>query len=132
METLTAVEKIQKELEQVRKEGDTTGRNILSVFLGEVQNSADKSDENITKIAVRIVKALDETNTEETKKERSYLEGYLPVLYTEERIQEILSDYKTDGVNTVAGFMGSFNHDYRGKADNRLVKQIAENLIGDI
>ena len=114
---MTTVAKIAKDLETARRSNNVTGKNILSVFLGEIQTASSKeeiTDAVIGRIATRMNKALDEIGTDEAKKEQTYLAAYLPVLYTREQIAEIIEGYIEQGISALTpALMAHFNKELK-------------------
>jgi uncharacterized protein YqeY len=74
-------------------------------------------------------KSLKQTNTEESLKELTYIECYLPTMMSEEKIIEIVNELIASGLNNVGQIMGAFNKDYKGMADNQVVSKIAKTVL---
>jgi uncharacterized protein YqeY len=47
----------------------------------------------------------------------------------EERIREILHNYKANGLNNVGQMMGEFNKTFKGMADNTVVSKIVKEVL---
>lgn len=108
-------------------------KNFLGVVKGEIQNEEGRgvkvTDEVVISILKKMEKSLTQTNTEESLKELEYIKPYLPTLMDETMIRSIINSYKNDGMNNVGQMMGSFNKDYKGKADNALVSKIVKEVL---
>ena len=77
----------------------------------------------------KMEKSLKQTNTDESLGELESIKPYLPTMMGEDRIREILHDYKANGLNNVGQMMGEFNKVYKGKADNALVSKIVKEVL---
>lgn len=115
------------------KAKDMEKKNFLGVVKGEIQNEESRSggvtDESVMNILKKMEKSLKQTNTEESLKELEYIKSYLPTLMDETLIRSIIESYKNTGVNNVGQMMGSFNKEYKGKADNALVSKIVKEVL---
>lgn len=49
----------------------------------------------------------------------------------EDRIREILTNYKDNGLNNVGQMMGEFNKTFKGMADNKVVSELAKEIINN-
>jgi uncharacterized protein YqeY len=100
---------------------------------GEIQNEEGRgtviTDEVVTSIVKKMEKSLKQTNTEESLKELTYIECYLPTMMSEEKISEIVNELIASGLNNVGQIMGAFNKDYKGMADNQVVSKIAKTVL---
>jgi uncharacterized protein YqeY len=61
--------------------------------------------------------------------ELEYIKPYLPTMMGEDRIREILHDYKANGLNNVGQMMGEFNKTFKGMADNSVVSKIVKEVL---
>lgn len=108
-------------------------KNFLGVVKGEIQNEESRSggvtDESVMNILKKMEKSLKQTNTEESLAELEYIKPYLPTLMDETMIRSIIESYKNTGVNNVGQMMGTFNKEYKGKADNALVSKIVKEVL---
>ena len=108
-------------------------KNFLGVVKGEIQNEVGRSgkddDETVMGILKKIEKSLKQTNTSESLAELEYIKPYLPVMMGEERIREILFNYKANGLNNVGQMMGEFNKTFKGMADNAVVSKIVKEVL---
>ena len=77
----------------------------------------------------KMEKSLKQTNTPESLQELEYIKPYLPQLMGEEQIREIILGYKTNGLNNVGQMMGEFNKNFKGQADNKVVSEIAKEVL---
>ena len=108
-------------------------KNFLGVVKGEIQNEIGRSgkddDETVMGILKKIEKSLKQTNTAESLTELEYIKPYLPVMMGEERIREILTNYKANGLNNVGQMMSEFNKTFKGMADNSVVSRIVKEVL---
>jgi uncharacterized protein len=108
-------------------------KNFLGVVKGEIQNEESRNggvtDESVMSILKKMEKSLKQTNTEDSLRELEYIKPYLPTLMDETLIRSILESYKNTGVTDMGKMMGSFNKEYKGKADNALVSKIVKEVL---
>ena len=130
---MTLKEKINADFMFAFKNKETDKKNFLSVVKGEIQNEEGRSgeitDEGVMNILRKMEKSLKQTNTPESLQELEYIKPYLPQLMGEEQIREIISGYKTNGLNNVGQMMGEFNKNFKGLADNKLVSQVIKEML---
>jgi uncharacterized protein YqeY len=126
-------EQIQVDFMAAFKAKDMDKKNFLGLIKSEIQNefgrSGKEDDETVLGILKKMEKSLKQTNTDESLGELEYIKPYLPTMMGEDRIREILHDYKANGLNNVGQMMGEFNKVYKGKADNALVSKIVKELL---
>ncbi len=124
---------INKDFMTAFKEKDMDKKNFLGVIKGEIQTAQGKgiepTDENVLSIIKKMEKSLKQTNTEDSKRELTYIEGYLPQLMSEDQIRDIVEGYIQGGAGNIGQIMGYFNKTHKGQADNKLVSQIARELL---
>jgi len=115
------------------KAKDMDKKNFLGVVKGEIQlqegRGVESTDENVLKVLKKIEKSLKQTNTEESNKELSYIIDYLPQQMNEEEIRKILCNYISSGMGNIGQIMGAFNKEHKGKADNKVVSEIAKSML---
>jgi uncharacterized protein YqeY len=126
-------EQIQADFMAAFKAKDMDKKNFLGLIKSEIQNefgrSGKEDDETVLGILKKMEKSLKQTNTDESLGELEYIKPYLPTMMGEDRIREILHDYKANGLNNVGQMMGEFNKVYKGKADNALVSKIVKEVL---
>lgn len=126
-------EQIQVDFMVAFKAKDMDKKNFLGLIKSEIQNefgrSGKEDDETVLGILKKMEKSLKQTNTDESLGELEYIKPYLPTMMGEDRIREILHDYKSNGLNNVGQMMGEFNKVYKGKADNALVSKIVKEVL---
>jgi len=124
---------ISKDFMKAFKAKDMDKKNFLGVIKGEIQlqegRGINSTDENVLKVLKKIEKSLKQTNTEDTKRELGYIEKYLPVQMSEKEIRKIVLEYTASGMVNVGQIMGRFNKEHKGKADNKLVSEIAKSIL---
>lgn len=115
------------------KAKDMDKKNFLGVVKGEIQlqegRGVESTDENVLKVLKKIEKSLKQTNTEESNKELSYIIDYLPQQMNEEEIRKIICNYISSGIGNIGQIMGAFNKEHKGKADNKVVSEIAKSML---
>ena len=108
-------------------------KNFLGVIKGEVQaqqgRGVEATDENVLKVIKKIEKSLKEVDTDESKRELSYLEPYLPKMLSEEETKKLLDEFVStqESVN-IGSIMKYFNSNYKGVVDNKIVQTLAKQL----
>ena len=126
-------EQIQVDFMTAFKAKNMDKKNFLGLIKSEIQNefgrSGKEDDETVLGILKKMEKSLKQTNTDESLGELEYIKPYLPTMMGEDRIREILHDYKANGLNNVGQMMGEFNKVYKGKADNALVSKIVKEVL---
>lgn len=134
METLK--ERIDKDFLNAFKGKRKEEKNFLGIIKGEIQNEegrgTESTDENVLKILKKTEKSLKENMSrgdKEAEEEYKILEKYLPELMSEDKIREIVSSLINDGKNNIGLIMREFNMNYKGKADNSIVKDISLELL---
>jgi uncharacterized protein YqeY len=116
------------------KAQDFPRKNFLGLLKSEIQNEETRpnvvsNDANTLIILRRLEKAIKQTNTPESLTELVYLEPYLPTLMSEDKIREIVIDFKNDGISNAGQIMGEFNKVYKGLADNKVVSEIVKEIL---
>ena len=115
------------------KNKETEKKNFLGVVKGEIQNEEGRSglatDEVVVAILRKMEKSLTQTNTTDSLKELEYIKPYLPVQMGPDRIREIVSNYKLNGLMNVGQIMGEFNKSFKGQADNKVVSEIVKEVL---
>ena len=126
-------ERINTDFMEAFKAKNMDKKNFLGLIKGEIQNefgrSGKEDDETVLGILKKMEKSLKQTNTDESLGELEYIKPYLPTMMGEDRIREILRDYKANGLNNVGQMMSEFNKVYKGKADNALVSKIVKEVL---
>jgi uncharacterized protein YqeY len=128
------LEKLDSDFINAFKSKQIDKKNFLGVIRGEIQTQKGKgiepTNENVIKIIKKIEKSLIEVGTEEAKLELTYLEPYLPKMLSEEETKQILMDFVTTESNKNLGtIMKYFNENYKGLVDNKIVQQLAKQII---
>jgi len=126
-------ERINADFMEAFKAKNMNKKNFLGVVKGEIQNEFGRTgkddDETVMGILKKIEKSLKQTNTTESLTELEYIKPYLPTMMSEERIREILTNYKANGLNNVGQMMGEFNKTFKGMADNKIVSEVAKEIL---
>jgi uncharacterized protein YqeY len=126
-------EQIQADFMTAFKAKDMDKKNFLGLIKSEIQNefgrSGKEDDETVLGILKKMEKSLKQTNTDESLGELEYIKPYLPTMMGEDRIREILHDYKANGLNNVGQMMGEFNKTFKGMADNSVVSKIVKEVL---
>ena len=128
-------EQINVEFMTAFKNKEMEKKNFLGVVKGEIQNEEGRgvkvTDEVVISILKKMEKSLKQTNTEESLKELEFIKPYLPSLMDEVLIRSILESYKNTGINDIGKMMGSFNKEYKGKADNSVVSKLVKEVLSN-
>ena len=141
METLK--QKIAADYVAAFKSGEKIKKNLLGVVKGEITtaekntNVEQLADVEVTKILNKIAKNIKETinvsDNEESRKELSVVEAYLPKQMTESEVrlavEEIIVEVGAKSPGEMGKVMGGFNAKYAGKADGKLVSTIVKELL---
>ena len=126
-------ERINADFMSAFKNKETEKKNFLGVVKGEIQNEEGRSgsatDEVVVAILRKMEKSLTQTNTPDSLKELEYIKPYLPVQMGPDRIREIVSNYKLNGLVNVGQIMGEFNKNFKGQADNKIVSEIVKEVL---
>jgi len=128
---MTIKEQINADFMTAFKAKDMDKKNFLSVLKGDIQLAESKEnyegEETVLSIVNKMKKSLESFTTEDTERELSYLEPYLPQLMSEVEIREAVQQIIINtGETNMGKVMGYFNKEYSGKADNKLVSQIVK------
>lgn len=129
-------EQINKDFLVAFKAKEMGKKNFLGVIKGEIQNEegrgVESTDENVLKVLKKIEKSLKE-NIEKgipgALEELEIIKPYLPQLMSEEDVRKIVSELIAGGSNNIGLIMKVFNSEYKGKADNKMVKTISEEIL---
>jgi len=126
-------ERINADFMSAFKNKETEKKNFLGVVKGEIQNEEGRSgsatDEVVVAILRKMEKSLTQTNTPDSLKELEYIKPYLPAQMGPDRIREIVSNYKLNGLVNVGQIMGEFNKNFKGQADNKIVSEIVKEVL---
>jgi uncharacterized protein YqeY len=130
---MTLKERISADFIEAFKAKDMKKKTFLGILKGEIQNEEGRgvqaTDENVLNVVKKMEKSLKTTNTAESLEELEYIKPYLPILMGEERIREILVNYKNNGLTNIGQMMGEFNKTFKGMADNKMVSEIAKEIL---
>lgn len=131
---MTLLEQINADFIAAFKAKDMDKKNFLGVIKGEVQTQQGKgvepTDANVVKIVKKMEKSLKEVGTDDSNRELSYLEPYLPKLLPEHEISRIMDEFIRDTPSANIGvIMGYFNKNYSGQVDNGLVSKLAKSKL---
>jgi uncharacterized protein YqeY len=126
-------EKISEDFMTAFKAKDMNKKNFLGVIKGEIQNAElrgiSPTDENVLNILRKMEKSLTQTNTTESLAELEYIKPYLPQMMSEKLIREKVLTYKKSGITNLGQIMGEFNKHYKGQVDNKMVSEIAKEIL---
>ena len=118
-----------------------TIRSVISAIKNqEIDLRKDLQDEDILSLITREVKKRKEAATlfeqggrldlmEKEKQEHAILQAYMPEQTSEEdlrkRIQEVIAETKAEGMKDFGKIMKVLVPEFKGKADNALIKDLA-------
>lgn len=127
---MTILEKINTDFITAFKNKDINQKNFLGFLKSEIQNEKGRgttiNDNNIRTILRKIEKNLYLCNQHD---QINYLRKYLPELMSEDKIKEIILNYKNNGITNVGKIMAQFTKEYTGLADNKTVSDIAKKIV---
>ena len=113
------------------KAKDPLKRTLLTVLLGELDREGKEVDDVTVEAVIRkMIKNANTIGDISALAEIDVLDAYLPQLMSESDVRTIIENmiYKADGSIMLGSIMKEFNIKYRGKADNKLVSEIAREL----
>lgn len=118
------------------KTGAKDKKNFLGVLKGEIQLAESKpgfaGDVTVLGIVKKMEKSLNEAvvnGDESATTELGYLAPYLPKMMERSEVENIVKTLIVNGANNVGMIMKEFNSTYQGKADNKVVKDVALELL---
>lgn len=133
---MTLKDQINADFLEAYKARNIDKKNFLGVLKGEIQTAEGKPDYDGENTAKAIVKKMDKSLKEILAKggkgaaaEIEYLKPYLPELMSKEKITEVISALVSDGANNIGMIMRGFNTNHGGQADNRVVKEVALEIL---
>jgi uncharacterized protein YqeY len=133
---MTLKDKINADFTSAMKQGDRDKKNFLGVIKGEIQNAESKPGFDLNETPLAIVKKMEKSLIESAEKgsseamiELEYLRPYLPEMMSKAQIEEAVRKIIDGGASNVGAVMGRFNSTYKGKADNKIVKDVATELL---
>ena len=126
-------EQINKDFMEAFKSKNMDKKNFLGVIKGEINTlegrGIESNDDNVLGVLKKVSKSLKQTNTEDSLRELTYLDDYLPKLMSEELIRVTVQGLINNGADNIGKIMGTFNKQFPGKADNQLVSKISRELL---
>lgn len=135
---MTLRETIKKDFMEAFKAKEMKRKNFLGLIKSaidtEEKNTGNElSDEEVTKILKKFAKNLNESikaeDSDDMRNELSIVESYLPEQMGEDEITKIVESMISNGASNMGQIMGAFNKEYAGKADNKVVSQIAREKL---
>jgi uncharacterized protein YqeY len=130
---MTIKERINADFIEAFKAKDMAKKTFLGILKGEIQNEEGRgtvsTDESVLNIIKKMEKSLKTTNTPESMSELEFIKPYLPILMGEDKIREVLTNYKNNGITNMGQMMGEFNKSFKGMADNKLVSEIVKEIL---
>jgi uncharacterized protein YqeY len=130
---MTLKERINADFIEAFKAKDMAKKTFLGILKGEIQNEEGRgtvsTDESVLNIIKKMEKSLKTTNTPESMSELEFIKPYLPILMGEDKIREVLTNYKNNGITNMGQMMGEFNKSFKGMADNKLVSEIVKEIL---
>lgn len=133
----TLEEQINADFLEAFKKRELDKKNFLGLLKSEIANAKKlKSYREDTPLTIlkKMKKSLEEGASrghEKSKSELIILNKYLPELMSEVEIKKCLIDIIAEGSDNIGLVMRNFNIQNKGKADNLIVKNIAEVLLND-
>jgi uncharacterized protein YqeY len=132
---MTLKERINADFMLAFKNKDMSKKNFLGVIKGEIQTEEGRTgvatDEVVLGILKKMEKSLTQTNTPESLKELEYIKPYLPQLMSREQVISLIKEMINNGHDNMGKIMKQFNTEYSGKADNKIVSEVAKELLAN-
>lgn len=132
---MTLKERINADFMLAFKNKDMPKKNFLGVIKGEIQTEEGRTgvatDEVVLGILKKMEKSLTQTNTPESLKELDYIKPYLPQLMSREQVVSLIKEMINNGHDNMGKIMKQFNTEYSGKADNKIVSEVAKELLAN-
>jgi uncharacterized protein len=142
---MTLKEKLLSDMKGALKSRDSLRLNTIRSVISAIKNQEidlrkDLQDEDILSLITREVKKRKEAATlfeqggrldlmEKEKQEHAILQAYMPEQTSEEdlrkRIQEVIAETKAEGMKDFGKIMKVLVPEFKGKADNGLIKNLA-------
>ena len=130
---MTLQEQISADFMTAFKAKDMPKKTFLGLLKGEIQNESSKEtfkgEESVLKIVKKMEKSLNQVGNADSLRELTYIEGYLPTLMSEREVTILMNGMIAGGANNVGLIMKQFNENYSGQVDNKMVSQIARELV---
>lgn len=137
------LEKINQDVKNALKSGDTICRSVLSMLKSSILNEAIakkkkdeglNDDETISVIAREIKKTKEEISflesnpelKEQRQKELEILGKYMPEQMSDDDIRKIIKEIIKSGIIDTGAIMGQAMAKLKGKADGQVVRKIVE------
>jgi uncharacterized protein YqeY len=120
-------------LKDAMKSKDTVKLGVIRFLKSEIQRSeGGKSEMNETQVSNLIKKTIQsvtENKDGDWEKEVETLSEFLPKQLGEDEIRSIVTEMVDNGMNSMGQIMGSFQKEYGGKADGKLVSSIVREKL---
>lgn len=131
--------KIEVDFTKAWKAGEIEKKNFLGLVKAEIKKAEEKvgaepfTEEREIAVLRGLAKSLETTIgsggdsdiVKESERQLEYLQVYLPEMMGEKQIETIVTGLINSGAKNIGDVMKEFNAKYKGKADNKLVKQVA-------
>jgi uncharacterized protein YqeY len=133
---MTLKEQVGKDIITAMKEKDVVKRDTLKYIKSKIQvaemekNAKVVDDTKVVQIMKKAIEGMVESGDEDSLNQIKVLEPYLPTMMSEELIKVTVKDMINNGAKNMGQIMGTFNKQFPGKADNKLVSQYAKELLG--
>ena len=139
---MTLKEQIKTDFMSAFKARQMEKKNFLGLIKSAIETEekntgSELSDADVTKILKKFAKNLNESinaggaldSVTQMQLELDIVEAYLPAQMSEEEITSIVETLIANGASNMGQIMGTFNKEYSGQADNKLVSQIARQKL---
>ena len=133
---MTLKEQVGKDIITAMKEKDVVKRDTLKYIKSKIQvaemekNAKVVDDAKVVQIMKKVIEGMVESGDEDSLVQIKVLEPYLPTMMSEELIKTTVQGMINEGASNMGQIMGTFNKQFPGKADNRLVSKYAKELLG--
>ena len=142
---MTLKEKLLSDLKEAQRSKDSLRLNTIRSVISAIKNQEidlhkELQDEEVLPLITREVKKRKEAASlfeqggrldlmEKEKQEHAILQAYLPEQISEEdlrkRIQEVIAETEAEGMKDFGKIMKVLVPEFKGKADNGLIKDLA-------
>lgn len=126
---MTIKETIQNDLQKSRKSVNPKEVTFLSTILGELDRiGKNPIDSDSIKVLKKMLDGIKETSNDINEIE--YITDFLPKLMSKEEIETAVNSIiENNNSKEFSVLMREFQKNYKGKADNNMVKEVINQII---
>jgi len=135
---MTLQEQISADFMTAFKAKDMPKKTFLGLVKGEIQNESSKEtfkgDESVLAIVKKMEKSLKEVGDEDSLRELTYIEGYLPQLMGFNELKDVIEYHvELEGLTTMKDMgkvMGFLKSEFGSKYDGKMASTIIKDILG--